>query len=371
MNIGIPRERRDSEWRVGLTPAGVRLLTEAGHTCFIEHNAGLGSGFLDYDYQQAGGQIVYSGEEVYGRADLLLKVARPTVEEFGWMREGQIVMGFLHLAAGRREKIETLLQKRITAIAYETIQDDEGRLPVLTPISQVAGRMIPHVAGTLLQNNYGGKGILLGGVPGVAPADVVILGGGTVGTYAARAFLGLGASVHVLDRNLERLQYLDTLFKGRVTTMVSHTFNIERVVRFADVLVGAVLVPGARAPILVTREMVRSMRPRSVIMDISIDQGGCVETSRPTTHSNPTFEEEGVIHYCVPNMTGVLGRTATHALNNASWPHVRLITELGLEKALEADPALARGVNTRDGEIVHPVLRAAYEAINATKGANG
>jgi len=361
MNICIPKERRDSEYRVGLTPAAVRLLHDAGHTCYVEHEAGLGSGFSDYDYQQAGGQIVYSGEEIYGRADFLVKVARPTQIEFDWMRDGQIIAGFLHLAAGQSQKIEMLLEKKITAIGMEIIQDEDGTLPVMTPVSQVGGRMVPQIAATLTQNNFGGKGILLGGVPGVPPAEVVILGGGTAGNAAARNFLGLGAAVYVLDRNLEVLRDIDRRFNGRAVTMVSHPFNIARVCRFADVLVGAVLIPGARAPIIVTRDMVKSMRPRSVIIDLSIDQGGCLETSRPTTHSNPTYIEEDVVHYCVPNMTGVLGRTATHALNNASWPFVRLIAEIGLENALEMKPSLKKGLFTHQGEILHETLQDSLE----------
>jgi alanine dehydrogenase len=364
MNISIPKERRDSEYRVGLTPAGVRLLTKDGHTCFVEHKAGVGSGFSDFDYQQTGAQIVYSGDEAYGRADLLLKVARPTVQEFGWMREGQTLMGFLHLAAGRADKSELLAKKNITAIGFEIIQDDDGKLPVLIPLSQLGGRMVPQVASTLSQNNHGGKGILLGGVPGVPPAEVVILGGGTAGSSAARNFIGMGASVYVLDHNLARLRELDLEFRGRIVTIVSHTFNIEKVCRFADVLVGTVLVPGVRAPIIVSRDMVNSMRPRSIILDLAIDQGGCVETSRPTTHSNPTFIEEGVIHYCVPNLCGVIGRTATHALNNASWPFVQRIAALGTEKALEDTKALRRGIYTHRGEMIHSSLHKKLRGIH-------
>lgn len=362
MNICIPKERRDSEYRVGLTPAGVRLLTQAGHTCYIEHNAGIGSGFSDLHYQQAGGTIVYSGEEVYGRADLLLKVARPTDEEFNWLRESSTIMGFLHLAAGRAEKTSILIEKNVTAIGYEIIQDDNGLLPVLIPLSQVGGRMVPQVAAKMLQNDVGGKGILLSGVPGVPPAEVVILGGGTSGSAAARTFIGMGAAVMVLDKDIEKLRALDREFPGRIVTMVSHSFNIEKVCTFADVLVGAVLVPGERTPILVSREVVKTMRPRSVIIDLSIDQGGCIETSRPTTHSNPIYIEEGVLHYCVPNMTGVIGRTATHALNNASWPFVQLIAELGIEQALQKSPSLRRGVYTHHGEITNQGL------INAMEG---
>jgi alanine dehydrogenase len=362
MNIGVPRERRTMEYRVGLTPAGIELLTHEGHTCYVEREAGLGAGFSDYDYERAGARIVYTPDEVFGRADLLLKVTRPTDEEMEWVSEGQILAGFLHLASARRVKITMLLEKMVTAIAYEMIQKTDGSLPVLKPMSQVGGRMIAQVGATLLQNNHGGKGVLVGGVPGVPPAEVVIIGAGTAGTEAARTFLGMGASVYALDKDLERLQEIDRLFEGRVITMVSHTFNLAKVVRFADILIGAVLVPGERTPVLITREMVRSMRPRSVIMDISIDQGGCVETSRPTTHASPTYVEEGILHYCVPNMSGVIARTATHAFNNAAWSHIQNLVRLGLDKALEQDPALARGVATRDGEILHPALKAVYES---------
>jgi alanine dehydrogenase len=357
MNICIPKERRDSEYRVGLTPAGVQLLCQAGHTCFVEHDAGVGSGFIDYDYQKVGGQIVYSGEEIYGRADLLLKVSRPTVDEFSWIRENSTVMGFLHLAAGSTEKADVLVDRNITAIGYEIIQEDNGELPVLIPLSQLGGRMVPQVASTLAQNNYGGKGILLGGVPGVPPAEVVIIGGGTAGRAAARSFIGMGAAVYILDHDLAKLRVLDHHFQGQFVTMVSHEFNLEKVCKFADVIVGAVLVPGARTPIVLTRHMLKSMRPRSIVIDLSIDQGGCIETSRPTTHSNSTYLEENILHYCVPNMTGVLGRTATHAMNNASWPFVRLIAESGIKKALETNNALRRGVYTYQGEIVHSYLR--------------
>lgn len=360
MNIGVPRERRADENRVGLTPAGVELLAAAGHMSYVEDEAGVGAGFSNVDYEQAGARIVYSPQEVYGRADLLVKVARPTEEEVELVHEGSTLMGFLHLAVARRERVETLLERRVTAIAFETIQNDDGGLPVQTPLSKAAGLMAPQLAGALMQNNHGGKGILLGGVPGVPPAEVVIIGAGTFGTAAAHAFLGAGASVYVLDQDLSRLQYLDERCRvgGRLVTMVSHRFNIAKVIKFADVVVGAVLVPGARAPIVVTREMVRSMKPRSVILDISIDQGGCVETSRPTTHHDPTFIEEGIIHYCVPNLTSVVARTATHALNNAAWPFIREIAQDGLEAALAKTSALKRGVATYNGRVVNPTLAA-------------
>jgi alanine dehydrogenase len=351
MHIGIPRERRPDEYRAGLTPAGVQLLTADGHRCYVEAGAGLGAGFSDQDYAQAGGLIVYSGEEAYGRADLVVKVARPTSAELAWLRAGQTVMAFWHLASASPDNLETLLRLNITAIAYEIVQADDGTLPVLRTMSQIAGRLSANIAAGLLRNDRGGKGILLGGVPGVPPAEVVILGAGEVGTHAARAFLGLGASVYMLDRDLNRLSRAADQFP-QLVTMVSHAFNVRKVARFADVLVGAVLVPGHRTPLVVPRSVVAEMRPRSVVLDIAIDQGGCVETSRPTTHRTPTFVAENVIHYCVPNMPGVLGRTATHALNNATWPLVQLITGYGAEAAVERSRLLARGVVTQGGRVL-------------------
>jgi alanine dehydrogenase len=359
MHIGVPRERHVDEHRVGLTPAGVELLTAAGHVCSVESDAGRGAGFSSVDYERAGGRIVYSPEEAHGRADLVFRVGPVTEDEAAWLQPGAIIAGFLHLAARGRAVVEALLAKRITAIAYETIQHD-GALPVLTPLSQVAGRMVPQVAARLLQNDHGGKGILLGGVPGVPPAEVVIIGGGTLGAAAAHSFLGIGATVYLLDRDLSRLQHIDEACAGgrRPIMMVSHPFNIRKAVRFADVLVGAVLVPGTRTPIVVTREMVASMKPRSVILDIAIDQGGCVETSRPTTHRDPTFVEEGMIHYCVPNMTSVVARTATHAFNNAMWPFMWEVARAGLNDALASMPALKQGIATHGGHVVNAALAA-------------
>jgi alanine dehydrogenase len=306
--------------------------------------------------------VVYSGEEVYGRSDMVLKAVRPTEEELDWLREGHVLAGFLHLAAARRNKIETLLDKGITAIAYETIEKDDGTLPALRPMSEVAGRMAPQLAATFLQSSYGGRGVLLSGVPGIPPARVAILGAGVLGTNAARAFLGTGASVYVLDRDQERLRDIDEQFQGCVTTMVSYPFNISRVARFAEVLVGAILVPGARAPICVTRKMVQSMKRGAVILDFSIDQGGCVETTRPTTLRDPVYVEEGVVHFCVPNVPGAVPRTATHAFNNAIWPYIRRIAEVGLDEAAAESPALARGIVIRDSEIVNETLAAAHYA---------
>lgn len=362
MNVGIPKERADLEMRVGLTPYGVGLLTRADHVCYVERGAGEGAGFSDYDYERAGGRIVYSTEEAYLRADMILKAVRPTPEELEWLYEGQIVCGFLHLAAARREVVRALLEKRITAIAYETVGDDGGNLPILRTMSEVAGRMAPQLASTLLQSNWGGRGVLLSGVPGIPAARVAILGAGVLGVNAARTFHGLGADVFILDRSLEKLHQIDELFQGRVTTMVAYPFNIARVARFVEVLIGAVLVTGARAPTLVTREMVRSMKKGAVILDFSIDQGGCVETSRPTTLRDPVFIEEGVVHFCVPNVPGVLPRTATHAFNNAAWPYIRHIAQVGLEQAVAEMPDLARGIATRDGRVANEALAAAYHA---------
>lgn len=360
MNISVPRERRPDENRVGLTPAAVELLTSDGHRCYVEKGVGLGAGFSDEDYTRAGARTVYSGEEVYGRGDIVVKVTRPTAEELQWFRSGQAVLAFWHLPSASPDNLDALVQKRVTAIAYEMIQTDDGALPVLKPISQIGGSMAANIAAGLLRNDRGGKGILLGGVPGVPPAEVVILGAGVVGTYAAQAFLGLGAKVYVLDHSQDRLEQI-TERCSRVITMVSHSFNIRKVVRFADVLVGAVLAPGLRTPVLVSRELVREMRPRSIILDVAIDQGGCVETSRPTTHRSPIFVEENIIHYCVPNMSGVLGRTATHALNNAMWPYVHLLASHGIETANAECHPLARGVATHDGKIISPVLQKPLE----------
>jgi alanine dehydrogenase len=350
MNIGIPKERRPFEFRVGLSPAGVEILCQLGHTCFIEHEAGVGAGFRDQEYERAGASVVYSTDEVFGRADLLLKMARPLKEEMEWLRPASTMMGLLHLASARQEKIDLLLEKKVTSIAYEQVQLEDGSLPVLRPFSQIGGAMAAQTAARLLQNDWGGKGILLGGVPGVPPAEVVILGGGVVGTYAAQACLGLGAHVTIIDKELSVLQRISDRFPG-VVTMISTHRNIERATAYADVVIGAVLVPGQRAPLLVTRQMVQAMKPRSIIIDVSIDDGGCVETSRPTAHDRPVYLEEGVLHYCVPNMPGVVARTATHAFVNAAMPYIMEIAEKGIDTAIQTDLALSRGVNTHAGEM--------------------
>ncbi len=352
MNIGIPKERRPFEYRVGMSPAGVEILCQQGHTVYVEHDAGVGAGFSDQDYEKACAHLVYSGEEVFGRADLVLKVARPLKEELTWLQPGCILAGLLHLASAQQDKVEVLLTKKVTAISYEQIQLADGSLPVLRPFSQIGGLMAAQTAARLLQNNWGGKGILMGGVPGVPPAEVVILGGGVVGTYATQSFLGLGAHVTVIDLSINALQRIAERFPG-IVTMMSTKRNIERATAYADVVVGAVLVPGQRAPMVVTRDMVEAMKPRSIIIDVSIDEGGCVETSRPTTHDHPTYEEEGVLHYCVPNMPGVVARTATHAFVNAAIPYIVEIAEKGAEKSMQENPAIETAVVTHAGKLHH------------------
>ncbi len=356
MNFGIPKEVRELENRVGITPAGVHALVEAGHTLYVERGAGVGAGFSDENYRAMGATIVYSAEEAYGRADVVAKVTRLTAAEHALLRHGQTILSFTHLAVASPDLLAALRERAITAIAYEMIQTDEGGLPVLQTSSEVAGRLAPIIAGELLASTRGGRGILLSGVPGVPPAAVVILGAGVVGLNATRAFLGLGAQVTVLDRNPAKLQHLDEMFGGQVTTLYATPYNIRRVVGFADVLVGAVLATGQRAPILVTRDMVKTMRPRAVIMDFSIDQGGCVETSRPTTHRSPTFVEEGVIHYCVPTILSLVARTASHALLNAALPYLYNIATFGVDEAIRRDAALARGVNVWHGQVVNPQI---------------
>jgi alanine dehydrogenase len=351
MNIGIPKERRPFEFRVGLSPAGAEILAQNGHRVFVEHEAGLGAGFSDTDYEKAGANLVYSTEEAFGRADLVLKVSRPLQEELDWLRPGTILAGFLHLASARQDKVDILLEKKITSVAYEQIKATDGSLPVLRPFSMIGGAMAAQIAARLLQNNWGGKGILMGGVPGVPPAEAVVLGAGIVGSYATQTFLGMGAHVTVVDHNLGALQRLWDRYPC-IVSLHSTKRNIERSVAYADVVVGAVLVPGQRAPILVTREMVQAMKPRSVIMDVSIDQGGCIETSRPTTHEHPVYIEEGILHYCVPNIPGAVARTATHAFVNSAMPFIKEIAENGLEAVLN-NPSIEAAVNTYNGESRH------------------
>lgn len=359
MEFGVPKEVRDGETRVGLTPAGVFSLVRAGHTVYIEQNAGTGAGFDNDEYERAGAQIVYSAEEAYGRAETVVKVARPTAKEHALFRSGQTIFSFLYLTVSSPDLLHAFAENQITAIAYEMIQENDGRLPVLLPTSEVAGRLAPIIAGRLLMGDRGGRGILLNGIPGVPPAVVAIIGAGVAGVNAARAFLGLNAQVIVLDRDLRQLHYVDELFNGSVTTMISNQYNLKRAVTFADVLVGCVQVPGKRAPILVSREMVREMRPGSVIIDLAIINGGCIETSRPTTLHDQTFVAEGIIHHCVPNVTASVARTASHALTHAALPCLKAIGTQGLSNVVRNHSTLARGVNLYQGKIAHPRIAAA------------
>ncbi len=352
MNIGIPKERRPFEFRVGLSPAGVEMLAQQyGHIVYVEHEAGLGAGFSDHEYEKVGGKIVYSPHEVFGRADLLLKIARPMQDEIEMLNDGAILMGLLHLASTRQDRIDALLKNKITSIAYEEIRQPDGNMPVLRSLSQIGGVMTAQIAARLMQSNFGGKGILLGGVAGVPPAEVVIIGAGTAGTCAAKAFLGFGAHVTVLDKSIEPLQRIQDHFPT-VVTMISTPRNIERVCAYADVVIGAILIPGERSPLVLTRENIKAMKTRSLFIDLSIDQGGCAETSRPTSHDQPTYTEEGVIHFCVPNVPSGVARTATHAFVNAAMPFIREVANLGIEKAME-DPALDVAVETHQGILRH------------------
>ncbi len=358
MEFGVPKEVRDLEMRVGLTPPGVSALVKAGHTVYVEKGAGAGAGFSDAAYQEAGAQTVYSAAEAYGRADAVVKVTRPAAQEHSLFREGQVIGSFLSLQTASLDLLEALTSRKITAIAYEMIQEDDGAHPVMAPTSEAAGRLAPIIAGELLMSRKGGRGVLLCGVPGVPPAAVVIVGGGTLGTNAARAFLGMGAQVTVLDTNPKRLQYLDELFSCRVTTMFSNEYNLKRVAKFADVLVGCASITGHRTPILITREMIGSMRPGSVFIDYAIDSGGSAETSRPTTLRDQTYVTEGVIHYCVPNVTALVARTASYALTNAALPYLLGAAECGLPKAFNCNLSLMRGVNLYQGKLVNPDMAA-------------
>jgi alanine dehydrogenase len=352
MNIGIPKERRPFEFRVGMTPLGVQMLVQYGHICYIEHNAGLGAGFSDQEYINAGGQIAYSAHEVFGRSDIISKVARPLYEELEYLRDGSVVAGLLHLGSTRQDKTEYMREHHITAVAYEQIQMADGSVPIRGPLSQIGGLLSAQIAARLLESSSGGKGILIGGVPGVPPAEVVIIGAGLVGTAALKAFLGMGAHVTILDIDMNTLQRIHENYPG-VVTMISYPHNIARACAFADIVVGAILVPNSAPPIIITREMVREMKPRSIIMDISIDEGGCVETSRPTTHEHPTFVEEGVTHYCVPNIPSLVARTSTYAFLNSAFPFILEIANKGVETAARENPAIERGVAIFRGERRH------------------
>ncbi|GBF11550.1 alanine dehydrogenase [Tepidibacillus sp. HK-1] len=356
MRVGIPKEIKNNENRVAITPAGVQALRLAGHEVYVETNAGVGSGFVDEDYLSVGANITDSAKEVWDKSDMIMKVKEPLPSEYQYFREGLILFTYLHLAP-EPELTKALVDNGVVAIAYETVQLDNGSLPLLMPMSEVAGRMSIQIGAQFLEKPQGGKGILLGGVPGVHPAEVVIIGGGIVGTNAAKMAIGSGANVTIIDLNPDRLRYLDDIFHGRINTVMSNSYNIAQAVKKADLLVGAVLIPGARAPKLVTEEMVKTMSPGSVIVDVAIDQGGSIETiDRVTTHSEPTYVKHGVVHYAVANMPGAVARTSTLALTNVTVPYALQIANKGYEKAIRDNRTLAKGVNVIHGRITYEAV---------------
>src|SRR5579863_1384066 len=352
MIIGVPKEIKDNEARVGVTPAGVKALTEAGHKVLVETHAGELSGFTDASYQDAGAEIVGDAGNVWGKSDTVVKVKEPIDQEYVYFREGLVLFTYLHLAP-IPVLTNKLLESKVIGIAYETVRDRQGPLPLLTPMSEVAGRMSVQVGAAYLEKEHGGRGILLGGVPGVPPAHVTIVGGGIVGTNAARIALGFGAKVTLVDLNLNRLREIDDIFNGRVYTLSSNSYNVAHATAEADLVIGAVLIPGATAPKIVTRAMVSKMKKGAVIVDVAIDQGGCVETARPTSHSNPSYVVDGVVHYCVTNMPGAVPHTSTLALTNATFPYLMKLARQGTREALKNDPGLAEGLNTWMGTLTH------------------
>jgi len=360
MIIGIPKEIKNNENRVGITPAGVKTLVIAGHTVLIEKNAGTGSDITDEDFRSAGANVLENAAEVYTKAEMIIKVKEPLPAEYELLQEGQILYTYLHLAP-EPELTKVLVKKKVVSIAYETVELPNGALPLLNPMSEVAGRMAVQIGAHFLEKPHGGRGVLLGGVPGVEPGVVVIIGGGTVGTNAAKMAVGLGAQVTILEKNADRLRYLDDLFMGRIKTMMSNIYNIAMEVARADLLVGAVLIPGARAPKLVTEEMVKQMKPGSVIVDVAIDQGGSIETiDRVTTHSDPVFVKHGVLHYSVANMPGAVARTSTFALTNVTIPYAVDIASKGWRKAILTNRALAKGVNVVNGKVTYQAVAEAH-----------
>jgi alanine dehydrogenase len=359
MKIGLPKEIKDNEYRVGLTPAGVRAFTDAGHNVFVEKAAGEGSGFGNELYEKAGAKILETADDVWGEGDMIVKVKEPIAPEYPRMRENQLLFTYLHLAP-EPELTKQLMEHKVSGVAYETITDARGTLPLLTPMSEVAGRMSVQVGATYLEKMNGGRGILLGGVPGVTAGRVVIIGGGVVGTEAAKMAIGLGAHVTIIDRNLDRLRQLDDIFLSKVQTLASSRYAIEEAISSADLVIGAVLIVGAAAPKLVTREMLKLIPNGAVLVDVAVDQGGCFETTHATTHSNPTYYEEGVLHYCVANMPGAVPRTSTFALTNATLPYALDLANKGLEQAIKDDKGLLEGVNTFGGKLT-------YEAVAASQ----
>ena len=355
MIIGVPKELKDHESRVGIVPSGVKALVDAGHQVLVESNAGALSSMPDEEYKAAGAEVVGSAAEVWRRAQMIVKVKEPIASEFQHLRDGLVLFTYLHLAP-LPELTDALLKRNVTGIAYETIRDRNNTLPLLTPMSEVAGRMSVQVGATYLEKERGGRGVLLGGVPGVPPANVCVIGGGIVGTNAAKIALGMGAITTIIDLSLNRLRELDDIFGGRIYTLASNSYNIAHAVRQADLVIGAVLIPGAAAPKLVTKSMVEHMKPGAVIVDVAIDQGGCIETARPTTHSNPAYVVSGVVHYCVTNMPAAVPHTSTLALTNATFPYVMKLAQLGAESAIRDDAAIREGVNTYRGHVTYAAV---------------
>ena len=355
MIVGLPKEIKDNEYRVGLTPAGARALTDAGHRVVVEKSAGEGSGFEDALYERAGGQIIESADDVWAEAEMIVKVKEPIEPEYPRMKEGLLLFTYLHLAPDPKQT-QALLEHKVTGIAYETITDKRGTLPLLTPMSEVAGRMAVQVGAQYLEKMNGGRGVLLGGVPGVPAARVVILGGGVVGTNAAKIAVGMGAQVTIVDKNLDRLRELDDIFLSKISTLASSAYAVHGAISEADLIIGAVLIPGAAAPKLVTREMLKDVMKGAVIVDVAVDQGGCIETTRPTTHSNPTYYVEDVLHYCVANMPGAVPRTSTFALTNATLPYALRLANRGFLDAISSDPGLKEGVNTYAGKMTYKAV---------------
>jgi alanine dehydrogenase len=355
MKIGLPKEIKDNEYRVGLTPAGVNALINAGHEVYVENRAGEGSGFANELYEKEGATILGTADEIWQTGEMIVKVKEPISPEYPRMRENQLLFTYLHLAP-EFELTKQMTERGITGVAYETITDKQGRLPLLTPMSEVAGRMSVQVGATFLEKMNGGKGILLGGVPGVPAANVVILGGGVVGTEAAKMAVGLGAKVTIIDINLDRLRQLDDIFLSKVQTMASSRYAIHEAISHADLVIGGVLVVGAAAPKLVTRDMLKDVPQGAVLVDVAVDQGGCFETTHATTHSNPTYYEEGVLHYCVANMPGAVPRTSTFALTNATLPYALALANKGFEQAIKDDEGLKEGVNTYAGKLTYEAV---------------
>ena len=355
MKVGLPKEIKDNEYRVGLTPAGVNALVNAGHEVFVQKTAGEGSGFADDDYVKAGGQLLDTADDVWQTGEMIVKVKEPVQPEYARMRENQLLFTYLHLAP-EFELTKQLLERKVTGVAYETITDKRGRLPLLTPMSEVAGRMAVQVGATYLEKMNGGRGILLGGVPGVTAARVVIIGGGVVGTEAAKMAVGLGAHVTIIDKSLDRLRELDDIFLSKVQTLASSRYAIHEAISHADLVIGGVLIPGAAAPKLVTRDMLKDIPNGAVLVDVAVDQGGCFETTHATTHSNPTYYEEGVLHYCVANMPGAVPRTSTFALTNATLPYALDLANKGFEAAIADDEGLKEGVNTYAGKLTYEAV---------------